>query len=163
MVVRNAAFRGVCYHFVRLHRVGVVPQGPRIGHLAGAKPALSHPQRADLPGKLALVEHFEGIDHRKVSGEDVNAADGEKAVDVFRKNGEIDLVILDSVMPKKNGREAYEEIKKISPDIKALFISGHTRDTRLDKGIADEEVDFLPKPLSPIKLLQTIREILDRN
>jgi PAS domain S-box-containing protein len=90
------------------------------------------------------------------------AADGEQAVDVFRNNGGIDLVILDSVMPGKNGREAYEEIRKISRDVKALFISGHTRDTRLDKGIADEEVNFLPKPLSPIKLLQTIREILDR-
>ena len=92
----------------------------------------------------------------------LEAADGEEAVDVFRNNGGIDLVVLDSVMPKKNGREAYEEIKEISPDIKALFISGHTRDTRLDKGIADEEVNFLAKPLSPIKLLQTIREILDR-
>ncbi len=92
----------------------------------------------------------------------LEAADGEKAVEIFRANGRIDLVILDSVMPKMNGREAYEEIRKISPTMKALFISGHTRDTRLDKGIADEEVDFLPKPLSPIKLLQTIREILDR-
>jgi len=92
----------------------------------------------------------------------LEAPDGAQAVDVFRNSGGIDLVILDSVMPRMNGREAYEEIKKISPDVKALFISGHTRDTRLDKGIADEEVDFLPKPLSPIKLLQTIREILDR-
>ncbi len=92
----------------------------------------------------------------------LEAADGEKAVEAFKANGGIDLVILDSVMPNKNGREAYEDIKKLSPGIKALFISGHTRDTRLDKGIADEEVDFLPKPLSPIKLLQTVREILDR-
>lgn len=92
----------------------------------------------------------------------LEAADGERAVDIFRSNGGVDLVILDSVMPKMNGREAYEEIRRISPDVKALFISGHTRDTRLDKGIADEEVNFLPKPLSPIKLLQTIREILDR-
>jgi signal transduction histidine kinase len=92
----------------------------------------------------------------------LEARDGEKAVEVFRENGGIDLVILDSVMPGKNGREACEDIKRIDPGIKVLFISGHTRDTRLDKGIADEEVDFLPKPLSPTKLLQTIREILDR-
>ena len=74
----------------------------------------------------------------------------------------MDLVILDSVMPRKNGREAFEAIKKVDPGIRVLFISGHTKDTVLDKGIADDKFDFLPKPVSPVKLLQTVREILDR-
>ncbi|MDD3845111.1 MAG: PAS domain S-box protein [Syntrophorhabdaceae bacterium] len=99
---------------------------------------------------------------RKYGYRTLEASDGEEAVEIFRDNKGIDLVILDSVMPRKNGREACEDIRKIDPGMKVLFISGHTRDTRLDRGIADEEVDFLPKPLSPIKLLQTIREILDR-
>ncbi|MBP7526911.1 MAG: response regulator, partial [Syntrophorhabdaceae bacterium] len=99
---------------------------------------------------------------RKHGYQTLEAGDGQAAVEMFTANSGIDLVILDSVMPRKNGREAYEEITKINPNTKVLFMSGHTRDTRLDKGIAEEEVDFLPKPLSPVKLLQTIREILDR-
>jgi len=99
---------------------------------------------------------------RKHGYQTLEAGDGQAAVEMFTANSGIDLVILDSVMPRKNGREAYEEITRINPNTKVLFMSGHTRDTRLDKGIAEEEVDFLPKPLSPVKLLQTIREILDR-
>ncbi len=38
------------------------------------------------------------------------------------------LCILDMIMPKKNGRDAYDEIKKINPSIKALFASGYTAD-----------------------------------
>ena len=93
----------------------------------------------------------------------LEAQDGEYAVDVFNANRDIALAILDSVMPKMNGREVYEEIRRIDPNIKVLFISGHTKDTVLDRGIADEDVDFLPKPVAPARLLGKIREILDRN
>ncbi len=92
----------------------------------------------------------------------MEAKDGQDAVELFEKDRNIDLIILDSVMPRKNGREAFEIISKMCPDIKVLFISGHTKDTVLDKGIADDKFDFLPKPVYPIKLLQTVREILDR-
>lgn len=92
----------------------------------------------------------------------IEAVNGEDAVEKFKKHEEVDLMIVDSVMPKKNGREVYEEVKKIRPDIKALFTSGHTKDTVLSKGIADSEVDFLPKPLSPTQLLVKVREVLDR-
>ncbi len=92
----------------------------------------------------------------------IKAVDGNDAVEIFSRHREIDIIILDSVMPGKNGREVYEEIIKMKPDIKALFISGHTRDTVLDKGIIDKEFHFISKPVLPGKLLQTLREILDQ-
>ena len=92
----------------------------------------------------------------------IEASDGEDAVEMFKAHGETALVILDSVMPKKNGREVYEEIHRINPHTKVLFTSGYTRDIVLEKGIEDKEFDFMPKPLSLHKLLQKIREILDR-
>jgi two-component system, cell cycle sensor histidine kinase and response regulator CckA len=92
----------------------------------------------------------------------VEAVDGSDAVEIFSGHREIDLIILDSVMPGKNGREVYEEIKKMKPDIKVLFISGHARDTVLDKGIMDKDFNFISKPVSPGELLQTLREILDK-
>jgi len=67
------------------------------------------------------------------------------AIEQFKKADNIDLIILDSVMPKMNGREAYNEIHKIKPDIKVIFTSGYTRDVFLDKGIEDKEFNFLQK------------------
>ncbi len=91
----------------------------------------------------------------------IEAVDGEDAIDKFRKNEPIDLVVLDSVMPRKNGREAYDEIVKMRPDVKVLFMSGHTRDILLDKGIQEKEFAFISKPLSPNNLLQKVRDLLD--
>jgi DNA-binding NtrC family response regulator len=57
----------------------------------------------------------------------ITAEDGEDAVKKFMENKEqIQLVILDMIMPKKSGKAAYDEIKKIKPGIKTLFISGYT-------------------------------------
>ena len=92
----------------------------------------------------------------------IEAIDGEDAIDKFKQNRPIDLIVLDVVMPKKNGREVYEEIHSIDPHIKVLFTSGYTRDIVLDKGIESGEFDFMAKPLLFDELLQKIREMLDR-
>ena len=92
----------------------------------------------------------------------IEAIDGEDAIDKFKQNRHIDLIVLDSVMPKKNGREVYEEIRRIVPHVKVLFTSGYTKDIVLDKGIEDGEFDFIAKPLSLGELLGKIRQALDR-
>ncbi|MDD5168941.1 MAG: PAS domain S-box protein, partial [Syntrophales bacterium] len=92
----------------------------------------------------------------------IGAVDGEDAVRKFHETDHIDMVVLDSVMPKKNGWEVFDEISKVAPDLKALFISGYTRDVILDKGISDKEFQFLAKPLSPSTLLEKVRSILDK-
>ncbi|MCX5817232.1 MAG: PAS domain S-box protein [Proteobacteria bacterium] len=92
----------------------------------------------------------------------IEASDGEDAVDKFKQHRDIDLIVVDSVMPKKNGREVYEEIRGINPHIKVLFMSGYTKDVVLNKGIEDKEFDFIAKPLSLNRLLQKVREVLDR-
>ncbi len=92
----------------------------------------------------------------------IEAVDGEDAIDKYGTNKGIDLIIVDSVMPRKNGREVYEEVRKVDPGIAFLFTSGHTKDTILNRGIADSEFDFLPKPVAPFELLQVVRKVLDR-
>jgi PAS domain S-box-containing protein len=92
----------------------------------------------------------------------VEAIDGAEAVEQFKKADQIDLLILDSVMPKKNGREAYDEIIKIKQDIRVIFTSGYTRDVFLDKGIEDKKFNFLQKPIAPNALLRKVREVLDQ-
>ncbi len=92
----------------------------------------------------------------------IEARDGEDAVGKFKKHRGIDLIIIDSVMPKKNGREVYEEIRGTDPHIRVLFTSGYTKDIVLNKGIEDKELDFISKPLSLNVLLRKVREVLDR-
>ncbi len=91
----------------------------------------------------------------------IEAVDGEDAIAKFKKIKNIDLLIIDTIMPKKNGRELYDEVIKINPRIKTLFTSGYTRDVVLDKGIEEKEFNFIPKPITPNELLQKVGEILD--
>ena len=91
----------------------------------------------------------------------IEAIDGEDAIDRSQEAEGIGLIILDTVMPKKNGREVYDEIIRIKPGIKVLFTSGYTRDVFLDKGIEDKKVNFLQKPILPDALLRKVREVLD--
>ena len=65
------------------------------------------------------------------------------------------------VMPVKNGREAYEEIKKLSPDVKAIFMSGYTDDVISRKGILEDGFNFISKPINPVALMRKIRHVLD--
>jgi two-component system cell cycle sensor histidine kinase/response regulator CckA len=93
----------------------------------------------------------------------VEAADGSDAIEKFGSSeGEIKLLILDVIMPKKNGKEVYDEIKKRQPDMEALFMSGYTDDILSRRGILEENLNFISKPLTQDALLQKVRRILDR-
>ena len=92
----------------------------------------------------------------------LEARDGWDAIEKFTQNKDrINLVILDVVMPRKNGNEAYREIKRIRENVKALFTSGYTGDIVLGKGIENGKVNFIPKPVSPRELLKKVRVVLD--
>jgi len=92
----------------------------------------------------------------------IEAVDGEDALRKYiaRKDG-IHLVILDVIMPKRNGKSAYDEMRKIRPDVKAIFTSGYAADIIQQKGIS-EDGNFLSKPVAPAELLRKVRETLDR-
>jgi PAS domain S-box-containing protein len=91
----------------------------------------------------------------------IEAVNGSDAVNEFiRHQGEIQLLVFDVVMPKKNGREAYEEIKKIHPDIKIIFLSGYPGGINNTRGMPEEGWNFLLKPVLPQDLLNKIREVI---
>jgi CheY-like chemotaxis protein len=93
----------------------------------------------------------------------IDAENGEDAINKFMENRDkIEILILDIVMPKKNGREVYEEIKKVKPEIKALFMSGYTANVIHEQGILEEGLNFVLKPISPTVLLRKIREVLEK-
>jgi len=91
----------------------------------------------------------------------ITAVDGEDAVSKFRENKDtVRLCILDVIMPKRSGKDVYDELRNISPDIKALFISGYTGDILDRQEILDRDLDFISKPFSPGTLLKKVQEVL---
>jgi signal transduction histidine kinase/CheY-like chemotaxis protein len=125
-----------------------------------------------LPGKMetllvaeddsAVMGFLKGL--LESNGYNVIAvSNGEDAVKEFIRFKEtIRLVLFDVIMPRKNGKEAFDEIVRISPDVKAIFISGYTSDVIDWKCDLREDVYLIPKPVQPAVLLAKLREALER-
>jgi len=93
----------------------------------------------------------------------IQAKDGLDAIGKFKAHQDnIRLVIMDMIMPKMNGRESYDEISKIRSGVKILFSSGYTADFIQNRGVSEEGIELIMKPIQPLDLLRKIREILDR-
>ena len=93
----------------------------------------------------------------------IEAVDGEEAVRKFKENQTATkLLIFDIIMPKMNGQEAYEAIRNIRPDIKAIFMSGYAPEMIREKAALENTAPLLAKPLSPTELLKKVRDILDQ-
>jgi len=93
----------------------------------------------------------------------IEAADGEEAVRRFQEAaGSVKLLLFDVIMPRMNGKAAYEVIREAHPGIKALFISGYSADIITKEGVLDRGLDVVTKPVSPVELLRKVREVLDR-
>jgi PAS domain S-box-containing protein len=93
----------------------------------------------------------------------IEAVDGEDAINAFMSDGsrdKIDLLLLDVIMPRKNGKEVYEAIRLERPDIKVVFTSGYTADIMLRKGVLEDGLDFVMKPFRPVDLLAKIKKAL---
>jgi PAS domain S-box-containing protein len=92
----------------------------------------------------------------------IEAADGDEGLMKFKEHGDdIQAVLTDLVMPKMNGRDLCDAIKKLNPEIKILFMSGYADDIVYKKGMLDYGVSFISKPIPADGLLKKIREILD--
>jgi CheY-like chemotaxis protein len=93
----------------------------------------------------------------------IEARDGEEAVRLFRENADsVGLLLFDVIMPKKNGKDAYETIRALRPEVRVIFISGYSADIISSEGIPNKGIEVITKPLSPVELLQKIRQVLDR-
>jgi DNA-binding response OmpR family regulator len=92
----------------------------------------------------------------------ITANDGDEAIAKFMENKDrIQLLLFDIIMPKKNGREAYEEIRKVMPNVPVLFASGYSPDMLIEKGLVEGGMPIVYKPSSPLDLSKKVRELLD--
>ncbi|MFW5853902.1 MAG: response regulator, partial [Thermodesulfobacteriota bacterium] len=74
--------------------------------------------------------------------------------------GAIDLLITDVVMPEMNGRKLAETLQAYYPDLKVLFMSGYTANVIAHRGVLEEGVHFIQKPVSNRDLAVKVREAL---
>lgn len=72
------------------------------------------------------------------------------------------LLLTDVVMPGMNGKELYDELARIRPGLKVLFMSGYTDDVIARRGLLEEGTHMIQKPFSVHDLPARIREVMDR-
>ncbi|MGE5247332.1 MAG: ATP-binding protein [Verrucomicrobiota bacterium] len=91
----------------------------------------------------------------------LEAGDGREAVELFRqRHAEIDLVLLDLVMPRLSGEGALAEMRRIAPAVRAVLASGYDESGRIDEILASGFGGFLQKPFRRKELGEKIGEVL---
>ena len=93
----------------------------------------------------------------------IEASGGEEALaDVLARSITVELLVTDVVMPRMSGKELSLRLKRFSPKVRVLYISGYTANVISHHGILEAGVDYLQKPFSSLEFLTKVREILDR-
>ena len=87
------------------------------------------------------------------------AENGEAALEILQREGRVDLMISDVVMPTMDGPTTVRAARKLQPDLPILFMSGYAEE-QLRKSIDIPNVSFLAKPFSVQQLAETVRDVL---
>ncbi|MBA2734851.1 MAG: response regulator [Acidobacteria bacterium] len=108
---------------------------------------------------------LEGLDYTVLLAEN-----GEEAVEIFQGNRErIDMLLLDVVMPRMSGIEAYKRIRELGGDVPLIFMTGYSIETvqsqfvRQSEFIEDLGAMVLHKPYNVEGLGRKVREVLDKS
>ncbi len=83
-----------------------------------------------------------------------------EALREFTKIDSVSLLVTDVVMPEMNGKDLADELVKLKPELKVLYMSGYTNEVISLRGIQDGSVPFIQKPFSPPALISKIEGLL---
>jgi len=118
---------------------------------------------------ILLAEDHEGL--RQLAVETLTnlgykvvlATDGEQAVQEFRMfRDQIQLALLDVMLPRMSGPEVFAQIRELKPDLPAIFVTGYSPDTEPIQKVREEGWLVLQKPYASRLLARTVRETLDQ-
>ncbi len=125
--------------------------------------------RPDLTGQgtILLVEDEEGLRSLNARGlrsrgySVIEASNGVEAIEALEeKNGAVDLVVSDVVMPEMDGPTLLKEMRGRNPDLKIIFVSGYAEDA-FEKSLPEnEQFAFLPKPFTLAQLVAAVKETM---
>lgn len=104
-----------------------------------------------------LIEALQNLGYSVILAEN-----GLDAVEIYRENPkEIDLVLLDMIMPQLNGYEAFKQIQEIDSGAKVLLSSGFVSGEEVKDLLESGAKGFLAKPHRIVNVAKAIRTILD--
>lgn len=83
---------------------------------------------------------------------------GMEALQILQQN-DFDLILLDVMMPEMDGRETFNEIRKMKPDQAIIFITGKDTQEEINELIGMGALTVIKKPFNPIKLAQELKSI----
>ena len=90
----------------------------------------------------------------------LTAATGQEAVAAAGQQGQIDVLLIDMIMPEMRGNEVADRVRALRPGIQVLFMSGYTQDLLSAQGILKPGFSLLEKPFSEASLLAKLNEVL---
>jgi two-component system, cell cycle sensor histidine kinase and response regulator CckA len=157
--------------FLPRHRPELDAQPEAQGANGAAKDAAAEPPkpRPDLTGQgtILLVEDEDGLRSLNARGlrsrgySVIEAANGIEAMEALdEKDGAVDLVVSDVVMPEMDGPTLLREMRKRNPNLKIIFVSGYAEEA-FDKSLPEnEQFAFLPKPFALSALVEKVKETM---
>src|SRR2546425_9392744 len=93
----------------------------------------------------------------------LEAPHGGAAHDIAAQHhGPIHLLVTDVVMPGLSGRQLADQLARLRPDTKVLYVSGYTDDAVVRHGVLEAGIAYLQKPFTTDSLARKVREVLDR-
>jgi two-component system, cell cycle sensor histidine kinase and response regulator CckA len=136
---------------------------------AGKESAAGPKPRADLTGQgtILLVEDEEGLRSLNARGlrsrgySVIEASNGVEAMEALEeKDGAVDLVVSDVVMPEMDGPTLLKAMRGRNPDLKIIFVSGYAEDA-FEKSLPEnQQFAFLPKPFTLSQLVAAVKETM---
>ena len=157
--VQSTPGHGTTFH-VYLPRHGLAPSAqPESATVSSLKPSAETILLVeDEPAILTMTKNM-----LQRQGYTVLAAgsSGEALRLAQEQSGKIDLLITDVVMPEMNGRDLARTLHSLCPNIKRLFMSGHTADVLANHGMLDTGVHFIQKPFTRKLLMDKILDALE--
>lgn len=104
-----------------------------------------------------LIESLQGLGYSVILAEN-----GLDTVEIYKANPkQIDLVILDMIMPKMGGHSTFFQLKACDPNVKVLLISGYVSEKEVNDLLKEGAEGFLSKPCRINVVAEEIRRILD--
>jgi two-component system cell cycle sensor histidine kinase/response regulator CckA len=155
--------------FLPRHRPELEAQ-PEVQAANGKEAAAEPPKpRPDLTGQgtILLVEDEDGLRSLNARGlrsrgySVIEASNGIEAMEALdEKDGAVDLVVSDVVMPEMDGPTLLREMRKRNPNLKIIFVSGYAEEA-FDKSLPEnEQFAFLPKPFALSALVEKVKETM---
>ena len=156
-------------HIVEKEAEAPVTNGHAANGAAGKEPPAEAKPRTDLTGQgtILLVEDEEGLRSLNARGlrsrgySVVEASNGIEALEALEeKQGAVDLVVSDVVMPEMDGPTLLKSMRERNPDLKIIFVSGYAEDA-FEKSLPEnQQFAFLPKPFTLSQLIAAVKETM---